>query len=265
MAIAVIAGFLGICSSIYKLVSKIKPIFSGTKIIILVTFTLLVFLSLAYISFYFDIFNEKYVNEFISAMETLLKIMLILITLLVFFYVLIGFFGRRYTLRVDNFNIGGINILFDQSNAIYIKTVGTYIGSKRTLFTIYESRDNIYQLLDVYYKTYNFIRDNLELLDPKQDKEIYDLSVDILKKINGFLTTHQNDYRRWYDQITAIDRITTGEGKDDIIVHSTTIEDVQKNYYRYSEIISGIKDVNSFMKEKQVREKFNIHRFDWEE
>ncbi|WP_407350110.1 hypothetical protein VNN41_06905 [Lactococcus garvieae] len=197
-------------------------------------------------------------------MEKLLQIMLIFIAIIVFLYMLVGFFGRRYTLRVDKFNIGGINILFDQSNEIFIKTVGTFIAAKRTLFNFDKSRDNIYQVLDAYYTTYQFIRDNLELLDPDKDEEIYQLSVNILKKLNNFLTTHQNDYRRWYDRITADDKIIISED-DIIIVHSTTIEDVQKHYYRYTEIIEDIQNINTFMKDMSVKEIFNIKRFDWEE
>lgn len=74
-------------------------------------------------------------------------------------------------------NIGGINILFDQSNEIFTKTVGIYIAAKRTLFNFDEVRDNIDQVLDAYYDSYNFIRNNLELLDSEKDVELYQLSV----------------------------------------------------------------------------------------
>ena len=248
-------------SIILKLIKK----FTGTRINnIPIIFTTIIFLATAYILFYFKFFKQAYVVDFIATMEKLLQIMLIFIAIIVFLYMLIGFFGRRYTLRVDKFNIGGINILFDQSNEIFIKTVGTFIAAKRTLFKFNESRDNIYEVLDAYYLTYKFIRDNLELLDPERDEEIYQVSVNILKKINNFLTNHQNDFRRWYDKTKADDKIIISEDET-IIFHSTTIEEVQKHYYRYDEIIEDIIGINTFMKDAGVKEIFNIKGFNWEE
>ena len=49
-----------------------------------------------------------------------------------------------------------------------------------------------------------------------------------------------------------------------IIVHSTTIENVQKHYYRYDVLIPDIKDLNDFMKDIRIKEAFRISRFDWE-
>ena len=140
--------------------------------------------------------------------------------------------------------------------------MGTYIAAKRTLFNFDEVRDNIDQVLDAYYDSYNFIRNNLELLDSEKDVELYQLSVDIIKHLNDFLTEHQNDYRRWYDK-TIDDDIIEVDGTQ-IIVHSTTIENVQKHYYRYDVLIPDIKDLNDFMKDIRIKEAFRISRFDWE-
>lgn len=92
--------------------------------------------------------------------------------------------------------------------------------------------------------------------------ELYQLSVDIIKHLNDFLTEHQNDYRRWYDK-TIDDDIIEVDGTQ-IIVHSTTIENVQKHYYRYDVLIPDIKDLNDFMKDIRIKEAFRISRFDWE-
>lgn len=229
-----------------------------------IVISILTFLAVTYILFYYSFFKNEIALSFLSTMEELLKIMLIMLGLIGFLYMLIGFFGRRYTLRVDKFNIGGINILFDQSSEIFIKTVGTFIAAKRTLYEFYVVRDNIDQVLDAYFESYKFIRDNLELLDCEKDKELYDVSVSIIKKLNDFLTTHQSDYRRWYGRITADDRIQIDK-KTTITVHNTTIEEVQKHYYRYDEIIKDIQELNSFMKSERIRDAFNIKRFEWEE
>lgn len=245
---------------IYSLIKNLKTVKSYLPIAL----SIIMFCAVAYISLYFKFFKQPFVIEFTRTIEKLLQIMLMLLAIVAFLYVLIGFFGRRYTLRVDKFNIGGINILFDQSNEIFTKTVGTYIAAKRTLFNFDEVRDNIDQVLDAYYDSYKFIRNNLELLDSQKDAELYQLSVDIIKHLNDFLTKHQNDYRRWYDKIKDDDKIEV-DSINIIIVHSTTIENVQKHYYRYNELIPDIKDLNDFMKDIRIKEAFRISRFDWEE
>jgi hypothetical protein len=243
---------------IYRSIKDLKTLKSYMPIVL----SIFMFCAVAYIALYFKFFKQPFVIEFTHTIEKLLQIMLMLLAIVAFLYVLIGFFGRRYTLRVDKFNIGGINILFDQSNEIFTKTVGTYIAAKRTLFNFDEVRDNIDQVLDAYYDSYNFIRNNLELLDSEKDVELYQLSVDIIKHLNDFLTEHQNDYRRWYDK-TIDDDIIEVDGTQ-IIVHSTTIENVQKHYYRYDVLIPDIKDLNDFMKDIRIKEAFRISRFDWE-
>lgn len=224
---------------------------------------LLVFFLLAYILTSLKVFYNTLVKDYIVTTKDMLQILFLFILIMAFFYVLVGFLGKRYTLRVDKFNIGGINVLFDRSNEIYIKTVGTFISSKRSLFNFKRERDNIYEVLNVYYEVYNFIRSNLELLDPIKDKALYSTSVDILKMLNQFLTKHQNDYRRWYEKVISADEIYS-HGKK-IVVHETTIERVQKNYYRYAEILKDINEVNKYMSSQSIRNVFRIKVFDWEE
>lgn len=219
------------------------------------------FFLLAYILTDLEIFNNYFVNNYGVTIKNMLEILLLFLAVLAIFYTLIGFFGKRYTLRVDNFNIGGINVFFDKSNEIFIKTVGTFIASKRSIFYFKKERDNIYEVLNSYYSVYDFIRSNIELLDSEKDKELYEISVGILKKLNNFLTKHQNDYRRWYDKIISEDKILTD--RKEIVVHSTTIEEVQKEYYRYEEILKDIYEINNYMSSDDVKNSFQINFFDW--
>lgn len=221
------------------------------------------FFSIVYILNNHNFFKRKYVLSFIESTKSTLQVFLLGIIIVVIAYIMIGFFGKRYTLRVDNFNIGGINVFFDKSNEVYIKTVGTFIGSKRTIFYFYKTRDSISQVLDAYYEVYKFIRSNIELLDSEKDAEIYEVSVNILIMLNNFLTKHQNDYRRWFNKVLADDKIVL-EDSTEIIVHSTTIEDVQKHYYRYEEVIEDIAKINEYMKSSNIKEIFLIKFFDWE-
>ncbi|WP_072540169.1 hypothetical protein [Lactiplantibacillus plantarum] len=264
LSIYICSAILGISILILVLRNiKIKPR-ETSKPVWDISLILLAFFLLAYILTALKIFNRIIVKDYIIAVKDMLQILFLFIVIILIFYILIGFLGKRYTLRVDKFNIGGINILFDKSSEIYIKTVGTFVSSKRSLFDFEEKRDNIYEVLNAYYEAYNFIRSNLELLDPKENQGLYKISCEILRKLNHFLTTHQNDYRRWYDRVISDDTVTdTATGKS-ITVHETTIEDVQKNYYRYAELLNDINDINKYMSKKEIKNIFRINFFDWE-
>ncbi|WP_203269345.1 hypothetical protein [Streptococcus uberis] len=243
--------------------AKLRNHILSNMIYNLIFFTLVFFDSTFFIC-HFKLLNIKWLTKFLYTATQLFKGILFLILLWLLITIIIGFLSKKYTLRIENFNIGGINILFDTSKEIYIKTVGNFILSKRTLFVFDKKRDNINQVLDAYFESYKFIRDNLELLDPIKDKEIYDTSKSIIIKLNNFLTTHQNDYRRWYNKIESDDCLFDRTGKE-ITFHLTTIEKIQVNYYRYDEIINDLIEFNYFMNTIQIKELFKIKKFDWEE
>lgn len=129
----------------------------------------------------FKIFDSTTLKNYAVNFKELLQTIILILAVLAFLGALIGFLDKKYTLRIDKFNIGGINVLFDKSSEIYIKTVGTYVSSKRSLFSFDEKRDNIYEVLNAYYDVYNFIRSTLELLDYDKDSDLYKTSVNILK------------------------------------------------------------------------------------
>lgn len=245
--------------SIIKLPKKFKE-----SMVLDIAFLIIIFFLVASILNIYDFFNNDVIMTYISTVKNMMQILLLFLIILVVGYAVIGFLGKRYSLRIDNFNIGGINIFFDKSNEIFIKTVGTFIASKRTLFNFNKKRDNISEVLNAYYETYKYIKDNIELLNNKKDKELYSLSVEMLKKLNNFLATHQNDYRRWYDKITESDEIKISSSES-IIVHKTTIEIVQKNYYRYDELLEGIKSINEYFSQENIQNAFKIEEFDWSE
>lgn len=227
-------------------------------------YSFIIFGLLAYVLNKWSLFNQPPVLEYIATVKTLIGIIILVLSLLVLLYVIIGFLSKRYSLRIDNFNIGGINIFFDESSNVYKKTVGTFIASKRSLFNFDKKIDNINQVFDAYYNTYKYIKENLELLDSKKDKVLYELSVEILRKLNLFLAHHQNDYRRWYNHITEENKIIISNGEN-ISVHETTIEDIQKEYYRYDELLRDIKEINECFSQEIIKKEFDIKHFDWSE
>lgn len=79
--------------------------------------------------------------------------------------------------------------------------------------------------------------------------------------LNEFLTSHQNNYRRWYKRISETDKIFPING-DELVFHMTPISEVQKNYYRYRELCTGFEEVNQYFVDK-VKETFEIHTDKW--
>lgn len=229
------------------------------KVILLFCF----FVALVFILDYHSFFELSYIKSLIRTLKTTLELTLILLAILTILYMMIGLLGKKYTLRVENFNIGGINVFFDKSSEVFLKSVGTFIAAKRTLFYFDKQRDNISDVLDAYYEVYKFIRSNIDLLDQERDSDIAHVSAKIMKKLNKFLTTHQNDYRRWYNNVIEEDTIILESGK--IKVHLTTIEDVQRHYYRYEEFIEDIAIINEYMRSDEVKQLFKINLFEWEE
>ncbi|HHC0427197.1 TPA: hypothetical protein ACOSB6_005152, partial [Salmonella enterica] len=105
-------------------------------------------------------------------------------------------------LKIEKLTFGGMNILFNTTSTLYINSVLSFLDTKRSLFIIREEYDNFSEVLDSYYQTYTFFRQEMKILDPIRDKELYDFTNDLLMIINKFLTKHQNNYRRWYKFIS---------------------------------------------------------------
>lgn len=194
----------------------------------------------------------------------------IIITLLTFligvfivWFVVRSIIGKRYSLKIEKLTFGGMNILFNTTSVLYMNSVLSFLDTKRSLFIIHEDYDNFSEVLDSYYQTYTFFRQEMKILDPIRDKDLYDFTNDLLMTINKFLTKHQNNYRRWYKYIS--ESKTALSIGDDKFFYNTPIGTVQKLYYEYDIIINGFKDVNNFFS-NEVKNKFtvNIDKWDWE-
>ncbi|RBN36702.1 hypothetical protein DMN50_34200, partial [Priestia megaterium] len=107
---------------------------------------------------------------------------------------------KHLYVKIDRVNIGGVNLFFDKPEAIFIRNTRAFLETKRTLYKIDSQLDNFNETLDSYFATYQFIRQEMSILDPskRKQKELYDLSSQIIRELNLFLTTYQNNYRRWY-------------------------------------------------------------------
>lgn len=208
-------------------------------------------------------FTKNLVNNSI-VIKTVLSVFILFF---VAYFIVVGIILKKYSLKIEQLSFGGVNVLFNNSDKIYIKTVMNYLDTKRTLFKILPQYDSFEETLNSYFETYSFIRSEMKILNAKHDKQLYTLSNEILKVLNKFLTEHQNNYRRWHKYVAEHDKVSIGElneNNDEVFLsyHLTPIGKIQKHYYHYNKLLSDIQDVNKFFMEK-VKPTFNIDVDKW--
>lgn len=188
---------------------------------------------------------------------------IITLTICVMSYLLItSYLDKKYSLKIEKLSLGGLNILFDSSRVLYIKSVTNFLDSKRTLFKIDPIYDNFSDIFESYFQTYNFFRQEMKILDPKKDKDLYDLTNHTLQELNKFLTKNQNNYRRWYQKISTdntTEYFTERSGK---YFYNTPIHEIQKTYYAYDELLNSFKEINTFF-ESNVKKPFEVNSEKW--
>ncbi|WP_326903111.1 hypothetical protein P8F81_23280 (plasmid) [Kosakonia cowanii] len=163
---------------------------------------------------------------------------------------------------MEKLSLGGVNILFNESATLYKKSVKNHLDSKRAIFKVRKNIDAFDEVISSYYQTYIFIRDEMKILNPKKDREIYDFSNEMLMVLNRFLTNYQNNYKRWYKYISDKDEVVDRVSGNVMRFHATNIEKIQKQYYDYNRILKGFKDVNRFFA-NDVKAKFDINTDKW--
>ncbi|MHB4196061.1 hypothetical protein ACYB14_27725, partial [Klebsiella pneumoniae] len=165
---------------------------------------------------------------------------------------------KKYSVKVEKLSLGGVNILFNESATLYKKSVKNHLDSKRAIFKLRKNVDAFDEVISSYYQTYQFIRDEMKILNPKKDREIYDFSNEMLMVLNRFLTNYQNNYKRWYKYISDKDEVVDRVSGDVMRFHATSINKIQMQYYDYERILKGFKDVNRFFV-NDVKPKFGIN------
>ncbi|GLI82730.1 hypothetical protein ANABIO32_04170 [Rossellomorea marisflavi] len=214
-----------------------------------------------------------YIPQEAPYLAKLQLILTALITLLLPFIILCLIFAawitRHLYVKLERMNIGGINLLFHKPDRIFLNSAKAFLETKRTLYKIEEDFDNFNETLDSYFATYQFFRKEMTILDSQnsEQKKLYDLSSKIIAKLNLFLTEHQSNYRRWYNQTVEQNLIykLQDEGKEEVKKppHMMKIGELQKYYYDYDEIVNGFKSVNSFFR-AEVNEIIKVDMKKWE-
>lgn len=193
------------------------------------------------------------------------KFLNFIIAAFVVWFVIKALLGRKYSIRLEKLSFGGMNLLFNTTDTLYRNSVLNFLDTKRSLFIIRPEFDNFSEVFDSYYQTYTFFRQEMKILDPVQDKKLYDETNEILMVLNKFLTKNQNNYRRWYKFVSeSKDAIISVDGGDKRFFYDTPINDVQVNYYDYDNLVREFKSVNDFFSGK-VKDTFsvNVEKWDW--
>lgn len=210
-----------------------------------------------------------FTTNFMSNVGIIKAFLSVLILFLVAYLLLVGAAHKRYSFRIEKLSFGGINVLFDNSDVLYKKSIKNYLDTKRSLFKIQPNYDAFDEVLSSYFECYNFIRTEMKILNIKRarDKELYELSNDALKTLNIFLTQHQNNYRRWHKFISEKDCVLTQErdSQGELVAlkyHLTPIGTIQSHYYHFSKILNGFDEVNSFF-QNSIAPRFEIDINKW--
>ncbi|WP_052012145.1 hypothetical protein [Alicyclobacillus hesperidum] len=209
----------------------------------------------------------------IQNMKTLSTLVFEFLPLLIIVILLLGLLTNRWALKVERLSFGGINVLFDNPEQLYIRTVRAFLDTKRTLFKIDFERDNFDETLTSYYNAYDFFRREMNILHSdkkrglwgrsRQSNQLYTLTNRIVQVLNDFLTSHQNDFRRWYRHVSESDQVNRLDGTGDpLVFHMTPIHEIQRHYYKYDAICTGFQEVNTFFM-NEVRPVFDINVEKW--
>ena len=193
---------------------------------------------------------------FISTTLFALIPLLLLILLLIF----IGL--KKWAFRVEKLSIGGFNVLFDNPNQLFKRQIRTFLDTKRTLFKVDFEHDNIKETLDSYFEVYKFLRDEIKILGDvkkrrnnkvRKSAHLYELSNEMIKELNHFLTTHQSNYRRWYTYL---------EKHDEVNFYMKPIGELQQSYHHFEKLRTDFEKLNKFFTEK-VAPEFDINIEKW--
>lgn len=210
-------------------------------------------------------------QNFMSNFELIRTFLSVSILLLIAIFLVFGVLEKKYSLKIERLSFGGLNILFNNSDLLYKKSVCNYLDTKRSVFQIDPHFDSFEEVFNSFYDVYNFIRVEMRVLDVKRKKdlELYSISNDILRNLNKILTKHQNNYRRWHKYVSGNDKVLT-ENKDSngdniyLSYHLTPIGIIQSHYYHFSQLMNDFEAINKFFRD-EISVKFDIDIKKWEE
>lgn len=164
--------------------------------------------------------------------------------------ILLGiFFLRKHVdVKIPSITIAGIELNLKNIDGIVKSNLSNYFVTKRSLFKIDPTQDNFDDVFESYHNIYEFIRLQMSYYENVSTTEnvVYLEMKDMLKDLNYFLTANQTNYRRWY--------------KIENDNHYKFIDELQKEYPKYEELVQAFLEINNTMKEHM--KKLDI-KIDW--
>lgn len=223
------------------------------KIVFIISFIVLIMIYILFavnIKLFFirnklDIFisNYFYILDLINKFKWLI--------IAIIFFIVFIYFRNKFIFKFEKISIFGIDILVKNPEKILKQSIVNYLNTKRTLFKINIEQDNFYETINSYYNIYVFLREKLLEYDLCESSSyVYENVNSMIEILNKFLTKHQNNYKRWYENIIC---------KDDMF--NLDIYDIQREYRHYEELIDGFKEVNTDFCE--IAKKMNINTSKW--
>jgi hypothetical protein len=240
--------------------------------------TLRKWLSIVFVLLFIIYFLICFDLSFITKSQIFLNIKILtsflfgLLPLLILIGVIIGLMNNKWAFKIEKLSLGGFNIIFDDPVKLYKRSVRSFLDTKRTLFKIDFERDNFDETLTSYYQTYEFFRTEMKILDNerkrglwnnREQQELYEVTNRIIQMLNEFLTSHQNNFRRWYKYVSENNEVKRIDGKGTLEFHMTPIHEIQRHYYHYNEICKGFKEINEYFM-TEVNRYFQINHEKWE-
>lgn len=160
---------------------------------------------------------------------------IILISIIIVSFIV--YYITHFTINITEFSFAGLTFSFRKTEDVIKTKIRNHLNTKRSLFFFLEDYDNIYDVINTWYDTLLYVHglltavENGKALSKECDDELQEFILDL----NLFLTKYQSNYRRWYEI----------EIKKDF----KPFAELQKEYYRYSEIVADIGILNQQMRQ----------------
>lgn len=202
-----------------------------------------------------------YIKTFWHNVQFISKALYVIIPLLIMVLVFLFLLTDKWAMRVEKLSIGGFNVIFDSPKNLYRRQVRNYLDTKRTIFVLDCKYDNFKETFDSYYNIYTFFREQAKFFGNvkerkfrnNDEKRLYELTNEIIRVLNNFLTKYQSNYRRWYTYL---------EKKDEEKFYLTPIGDLQKEYMDYDDLCKAFKEVNKYFVDN-IASEFEIDINKW--
>lgn len=137
--------------------------------------------------------NLDFIGSFINKYPWLITVLIII--------AILTLWAHNFSFVEPTINIFGVEFQVRNTEENVRIHVKNYLITKRSMFVYYEKYDNAYDSINSVYACLSFLREELASFDndTQTKKECYLKVEELIKVLGKFLTKHQSDYRRYYE------------------------------------------------------------------